>query len=94
MKRIPLKMKRADLTALPKFALPDGFAIRFFEKGDETLWARVETSVNEFDNEGAALARFENEFGPFLDEMTHRCLFIENSAGEVIGTTTAWYGTL
>ena len=94
MKRIPLKMKRADLKHIPEYQLPEGFKVRFFEIGEEDLWARVETSVNEFNDEAAALTRFDNEFGPHIDEMTKRCLFVENSAGEVIGTTTAWYGTL
>jgi len=92
MKRIPLKMKRANLNSIPEYELPAGFKIRFFERGEEHLWARVETAVDEFIDEAAALARFEKEFGPFVDEMTGRCLFIENSNGDVIGTTTAWYG--
>ncbi|MBD7968527.1 GNAT family N-acetyltransferase [Paenibacillus gallinarum] len=94
MKRIPLKMVRKDLLAIPEYSLPDGYRIRLFEKGDEHHWARVETSVGEFKNEEAALERFNKEFGPYLDDMTKRCLFIENKEGEVIATTTAWYGDL
>ena len=94
MKRIPLKMKRADLYSIPKYELPEGFKIRFFEIGEEHIWARVETAVDEFTEEAAALVHFGKEFGPFPDEMTRRCLFLENRAGEVIGTTTAWYGIL
>ena len=29
-----------------------------------------------------------------MHEMEQRCLFLENPKGEVIGTTTAWYGNL
>ncbi len=94
MKRIPLKMKRADLKHIPEHQLPEGFKIRFFEKGEEQVWARVETAVDEFTDETAALAHFEKEFGQFRDEMTERCLFLETNEGEVIGTTTAWYGKL
>ena len=94
MKHIPLKMKRADLEHIPEYQLPEGYTIRFFERGEENIWARVETSVDEFKDEAAALAHFEKEFSPFVDQMTRRCLFIENSVGEVIGTTTAWYGIL
>lgn len=94
MKRIPVKMVRKDLLTIPEYSLPDGYRIRLFEKGDEYHWARVETSVNEFKNGEAALERFNKEFGLYLEDMTKRCLFIENNEGEVIATTTAWYGDL
>lgn len=94
MKRIPLKMIRKDLLNIPEYSLPTGFRIRHFEKGDEHHWARIETSVHEFKNKDAALERFNKEFGPSINEMTKRCIFIENNNGEPIGTTTAWYGDL
>ncbi|WP_342512381.1 GNAT family N-acetyltransferase [Sporosarcina sp. FSL K6-1522] len=94
MKRISLKMVRNDLVNIPQFELPPGYRMRLFEKGDEQTWARIETSVDEFKDEQAALDRFAKEFGPYLDDMTKRCLFIENEQGEAIATTTAWYGDL
>ncbi|OZU89405.1 GNAT family N-acetyltransferase [Virgibacillus indicus] len=94
MKRIPLKMIRRDLENIPEYSLPAGFQIRTFRKGDEYNWAEIETNVNEFKNEEAALERFNKEFGPYIDEMSKRCLFIENEHGKAIATTTAWYGDL
>ncbi|MCT1902244.1 GNAT family N-acetyltransferase [Oceanobacillus sojae] len=94
MKYIPLAMVRNNLSDIPQFSLPDGYRIRFYEKGDEHHWARIETSVEEFKNEAAALEHFKKEFGPYTDEMAKRCLFIETEDGEVIATTTAWYGDL
>lgn len=94
MKRIPLKMVRTNLLDIPQYPLPAGFRIRLFEKGDQHHWARVENSVDEFTSEKEALVHFNKEFGPYIDEMTKRCVFIENEDGEVIGTTTAWYGDL
>ena len=94
MKRIPIKMKRADLLNIPDYELPDGFRIRFFEEGDEEIWAMVETAVGEFSDESAALRHFNHEFGAFPEEIAKRCLFLETDDGEVIGTTTAWYGVL
>ncbi|KLV21919.1 GNAT family N-acetyltransferase [Niallia circulans] len=94
MKRIPLSMVIKDLSHIPQYPLPAEFRIRLFEKGDEHHWAFVEASVDEFESKEAALAHFYKEFGPYIDEMTNRCLFIENKKGEVIGTTTAWYGDL
>ena len=94
MKRIRLAMIRDDLLGIPQYTLPEGFQIRLFEKGDEQHWANTETRVEEFKDEQAALERFKKEFGDHIEEMTKRCLFIENKDGEVIATTTAWYGKL
>ncbi|MDY0393610.1 GNAT family N-acetyltransferase [Virgibacillus halophilus] len=68
--------------------------MRLFEIGDEKNWARVETSVDEFKNEKAALEHFQQEFGSYINDMVNRCIFIEKEEGEVLGTATAWYGDL
>lgn len=94
MKRIKLKMVRNDLQKIPEYLLPEGFRFRFFQKGDEKTWAKIETLAGEFENEEAALERFSTEFGAHIDDMMERCLFIENEQGEAIATTTAWYGDL
>ena len=87
-------MIRENLLDIPQYTLPKEFKIRLFEKGDELHWANIETKVDEFKDEKAALERFKNEFGEHIDEMVKRCLFIENEDGEKIATTTAWYGKL
>jgi len=84
-------MVREDLTALPSFPLPDGYRLCTYRRGEERLWAQVETSVDEFPTVDRALAHFEEEFGPHRDEMESRCLFLRDTADRVIGTTTAWY---
>ena len=40
------------------------------------------------------MARFNEEFWPFLDEMAERCFFVEAADGRVVGTTTAWRGEM
>lgn len=92
MKRIPLSMVRKDLLDIPIYALPSGFEMKFFQEGDEHIWAEIETSVGEFTDTESALTHFNNEFGPYMDEMSKRCLFIENDHGEKVGTITSWYG--
>ena len=94
MKRIKLKMVRDDLQGVPEYPLPEGFRFRFFQKGDEKTWAKIETLVDEFESEEAALERSSAEFSTHIDDMMERCLFIENEHGEAIATTTAWYGDL
>src|SRR5699024_11960785 len=62
--------------------------------GDENIWANIETRVDEFDSEAAALERFGREFGEHIYEMGDRCFFLMNPRGEAVGTATAWYGDL
>jgi GNAT superfamily N-acetyltransferase len=47
-------------------------------------------AAGEFSDEQHALDRFAGEFGPHLEEMRERCLFLETATGEAVGTTTAW----
>jgi len=93
-KRVPyvgLFMCRKAGTPIPSFPLPDGFRFVFYTDGDEAGWARIETSVLEFNSEFAALLHFKEKFIPYREELYRRCLFIENEAGEKVATATAWW---
>lgn len=92
MKEIPLVMVRDHMDYIPSFSCPSDYAIRTFIKGDERLWATIESLAGEFSNEEQALQHFEEEFGPFLSNMEDRCFLLEDRHGEAIGTATAWYG--
>ena len=85
---------RKDLADIPEYALSEGFRVRLFQEGEQAEWARVETAAGEFVSEAKAIERFKREFGPHLEEFAKRCVFLENEAGKIIGTTTAWYGSL
>ena len=52
-------------------ALPAGFSARFYEKGDEWAWARLQTAVGEFESEEDALLCFRH-YLPFGDELRKR----------------------
>lgn len=84
-------MHRKSKTPIPKFTLPEGFTFSFYKSGDEKAWAKIETSVLEFDDEIDALLFFQKEYLPLIRELERRCLFIENPQGEKIATTTAWW---
>ena len=88
-----IKMVRRSGTPIPDYPLPKGFKFVFYENGSETDWARIETSVDEFDNEFAALLRFKEEFEPNInaEELRRRCVFIETESGEKIATANAWW---
>jgi len=92
IEHIQFVMLRPHLRDLPPVELPEGFRIRTFRDGDIANWSRIETSVDEFPNEERAEVYFEREFGPQIDLMSDRSFMLETSAGEAIGTTTAWMG--
>ena len=94
MKMIDVTMTRENLDDIPQYPLAEGFSIDYFKEGDQAAWVNVETRTDEFANEEEAWTRFNREFGPRLDEFAKRCLFLKNKEDEIIGTTTAWYGSL
>lgn len=85
MKRLPLA------TNYPIVFKNDNFKLVNFVKGDETEWAKIETSVAEFENETAALDYFNEKYLPNIALLKERCFFIETDAGVKIATGTAWY---
>ena len=86
-----LMMVRKAGTPIPVFPLPDGFKYVFYKDGDDVDWARIETSVDEFSSEFAALLRFKEDFLPYAVELYRRLLFIENEDGKKIATANAWW---
>ena len=71
--------------------LPDGFRFSLYGSGDESAWARIETSVLEFGSEFAALMYFNEKFMPYEQELSRRCLFIETDSGCKVATASAWW---
>ncbi len=92
MERIRLTMVNDKLKAFPSVSLPDGFRFTRYNPGDEIWWAKVEAAAGEFDSVESALRRFEEEFGPYKDQLQERCVFLEHETAGIIGTATAWYG--
>jgi len=86
-----LKMVRKSGTPIPDFTLPEGFRFVMFSDGDEVDWARIETSVDEFDSEFAALLLFKEQFIPHSFELKRRLVFIENEQGVKVATANAWW---
>ena len=86
-----LFMHRPAGTPIPEFPLPEGFRFVMFQDGDETDWARIETSVAEFDSEFEALMSFKKEYIPEVKELYRRLLFIETTDGKKVATANAWW---
>jgi GNAT superfamily N-acetyltransferase len=92
IEHIPLVMVRDHLSDLPAHAPPAGFSARFYRRGEESSWARVETAAGEFSSVERALEHFAREFGPYEDAMEERCVFaIDDRDGAPVGTATGWY---
>jgi GNAT superfamily N-acetyltransferase len=85
-------MKRPAGAPLPRFQLPQGYHFELYQPGDERDWARIETSVLEFDNEMDAFMHFQEQFIPLAPELPRRCIFVARDSGEKVGTATAWWG--
>jgi len=87
-------MRKKASEPTPDYPLPDGYRFVFYKDGDESEWARLETSVLEFDSEFAAIMRFKSDYGSMQEELYRRCIFIENDAGEKVATGTAWWADM
>jgi len=86
-----LYMVRKAGTPVPDYPLPEGFRFALFKDGDDTDWAKLEASVEEFDSEFAALLFFKEDFTPHINELYRRCLFIETTDGKKVATANAWW---
>lgn len=84
-------MKREKDIELVLFPLPEDYRFSYFKAGDEKAWAKIETSVLEFDDGIDALLYFQRDYLPYLSELERRCLFVETAEGEKIATCTAWW---
>jgi len=71
--------------------LPIGFTFRFFNDGDELNWARIETSVLEFTTENEACNYFIKNFLIYEEKLKERCIFVVNTDGLPIATSTVWF---
>lgn len=85
-------MVRDDLVNYPEYLLPEGYEYHIYQPGDEKAWAEIETSVTEFDECKKAEEYFKNEFLCFPEEAKKRCIFVKNPEGELVATTSAWFG--
>ncbi len=85
-------MIRKDLENVPEYPLPAGYGFRTYRRGDERIWAEIQTRAGNFESLEKALEDFEREFSSKVEEFERRCLFlVASESGEAIGSTTAWF---
>ena len=85
---ISLGMRRDTLDDLPDFPLPQDYAWRFYQPGDEDAWAAIETSAGEFERTQDALERFRFYY-PDPSKLPGRMIFLTDH-GVPCATATAW----
>lgn len=87
---ILLTMVRKNLECIPHYALPRGFACRWYEPGDEVVWARIQAAADKYNKIGPDL--FHAQFGSDERALRERQFFIVDPQGSAAGTATAWFG--
>lgn len=91
---IGVLMTKQDLHDYPKYALPAGYQFSGYQTGDETAWATLQTSVGHMQNQVEAKQIFQEVFLLVAEEeqLTKKCLFVKNKAGEIVATASLWRG--
>ena len=91
IKPVRVRMVADPISPVEELRFPAGYHLRYFRPGEEGDWAEIETAAGEFASVDEALARFNSEFAPHLEQMQSRCLFLVGPDGRLIGTATAWW---
>ena len=81
---------RCDRYGAPAARLPEGFRFASYRPGMERDWARLEAEIGDFDSAAETEAYFAEAYLSRPDELAARGVFVENAAGEVVGSCIAW----
>ena len=88
-------MTRRDLRALPRHAVPDGYAIRPYAPGDEHAWVGIQAAADAHNVITGEL--FRAQFGDNPGELARRLFLLVDptaeavGSGAAIGTAAAWF---
>ncbi|MDR2166233.1 MAG: GNAT family N-acetyltransferase [Clostridiales bacterium] len=90
-RNIIMKIGHEKISEIAPPILPEGYSFRFFKAGDEAHWARIETSVLEFESEDKALEYFRGMYLPHREKLEKRLIFALNPDGLPIATANSWF---
>ena len=91
MHAIEVIMERPTLDQLPRCANEPSCTLRAYQPGDDALWARIQSEADRYNTITSSL--FAHEFGSDASEHSRRILFAVSTNHEVVGTSTAWWGS-
>jgi GNAT superfamily N-acetyltransferase len=88
-----LFMLHMDLNKVVEKDLPTGYSYRFFDGSDKDikLWVDIEVSSGDVKSEEKGYEGFDIYFRPHIDKLPERTIFLLNSEGQPIGTSTAFF---
>ena len=89
-KVLQVSMIRPDLDGIPDCPLPDGYTIRWYKKGDESTWVKIEQKSDKY--LPIAAETFAHEFGTDVGVLETRQCYLYDPAMAPVGTASAWYG--
>lgn len=83
-----LELARPNLNGLPEVQPPPGYTLRWFCPGDAAHWLRIHHDADPFNEITPVL--FTREFGTDFKHLARCQCYLQDAAGRVIGTGTAW----
>ena len=84
-----LLMIRQDLETIPEFHVPAGFALRWYQPGDEAMWFTIHKLADHHNQITPEL--FAGQFGSDSVLLAQRQCFLFGPCGQAIGTASAWF---
>ncbi len=84
-----LLMIRRDLEDIPEFPVPAGFALRWYQPGDEAFWLTIHKLADHYNQITPEL--FAHQFGTDSALLAERQCFLFDPSGQAIGTASAWF---
>ncbi|WP_455582125.1 GNAT family N-acetyltransferase [Dysosmobacter sp.] len=81
---------RCDVYAPAETALPQGFSLRSFRRGDERGWAGLELEIGDFSTLGEAEEYFVRTYCQDMAAVEERCVVAVEPGGQVVGSCIAW----
>lgn len=88
-----LFMLHKNLSEVIEIPLPEDYSYRFFNGSDEDIqyWVDIVVSSGDVKNQKEGFEGFETYYRPYISELSDRCIFIINSEGIPVGTSTAFF---
>ncbi|PYI87405.1 MAG: GNAT family N-acetyltransferase [Verrucomicrobia bacterium] len=82
-------MVREDLENILEYPVPAGYAVRWYQPGDEQLWLNIHLAADKYHPITPEL--FAREFGEARDLLKDRQCFVFDANEKPVGTATAWF---
>jgi len=86
---VEVRMTLDDAAQVPRYAVPAGFKIVWYESGDEAAWIDIHLQADKYKK--FDVSTFASQFGTDMALLHERQCYLVSPSGEKIGTSTAWF---